>query len=59
MDYEKRNLDQMIEIIEGIDATVEDSEENNTDENDNIGDAKKDGVDKENKKEKGIGYYHI
>lgn len=52
MDYEKRNLDQMIEIIEGIDATVEDSEENNTDENDNIGDAKKDGVDKENKKEK-------
>ncbi|HSH34740.1 serine protease HtrA [Schnuerera sp.] len=35
MDDEKRDLNEMMEIIEGIDAVVEDSEENCEDEKDN------------------------
>ncbi|MCF6465992.1 serine protease HtrA [Clostridium sp. Cult2] len=48
MDNEKRDLNQMIEIIEGIDTVVEDGEDNN----DNIGDLNKDKISKEKKKSK-------
>lgn len=43
MDDEKRDLDQMIEIIEGIDTVVEDSEEDNAEENNYAEDVKKEG----------------
>lgn len=48
MDNEKRDLNQMIEIIEGIDTVVDDGEDNN----DNIGDLNKDKISKEKKKSK-------
>lgn len=52
MDDEKRDLDQMIEIIEGIDTVVEDSEEDNAEENNHVGYVKKEGIYKDKKRKK-------
>lgn len=52
MDDEKRNLDQMMEIIEGIDTVVEDCEENNAEKNSHAEDVKKEGIYKEKKAKK-------